>query len=192
MGESASPVAALSRLRISTAVSESKPNSWNALSGSMASGVVLPSTVAMCERTRSSSTACCSASGSPCRRCARADFDLLAASESSTRRRVGALIRSANIGGTADGVGAQRGQVDAGGRQEWFVDHHRGVEQFAAPRPTTTPRRRRGPAGPGRRRPVRRSCRWPDPTGPTPSEIAGNPWARRCAANPSRNELAAA
>ncbi|CKU33649.1 Uncharacterised protein [Mycobacterium tuberculosis] len=80
-------------------MSESKPNSWNALSGSMASGLALPSTVAMCERTRSSRTACCSSSGSPSRRCSRADFDFAAANESSTWRLVGALIRSTNIGG---------------------------------------------------------------------------------------------
>ncbi|CFE47884.1 Uncharacterised protein [Mycobacterium tuberculosis] len=84
VGESERPVADLSRLRISTAVNESKPRSWNALSGSMASGVMLPSTVAMCKRTRPSKTACCSASGSPCRRCASADFDFAAATESST------------------------------------------------------------------------------------------------------------
>ncbi len=58
VGDSVSPVAALSRLRSSTAVSESKPWSENARSAAMASGVGSPRTVAMWERTSPSSTAC--------------------------------------------------------------------------------------------------------------------------------------
>ena len=71
-----------------------------------------------------------------------------------------------------------------GGQHERLVDNHRGVEQFEAPHPRTSPRCRRGRTGPDRRSPVRRSWRWPDPTGPSP---ARSPAARAPAgARPAR------
>ncbi len=59
------PVSAVSLLRSSTAVSESKPRSLNARPGSTAAAPSWPSTAAACVRTRSTSVRSCSPVGSP-------------------------------------------------------------------------------------------------------------------------------
>ena len=65
------PVSTVSRLRSSTAVSESKPRSRNARSASTALELPCPSTAAACARTTSTSSSRCPAGSSPASRPAR-------------------------------------------------------------------------------------------------------------------------
>ena len=85
----------------------------------------------MCERTSSSSTPCCSSTGSPDSRCG----------QSRTRLRRGQRVADLTTGRPGDQLdehrrqgarrrlGAQRAAVDAGGHQERLVDDQRLVEQ---------------------------------------------------------------
>nr|VTP05472.1 hypothetical protein BIN_B_05315 [Mycobacterium kansasii] len=145
----------------------------------------------MWDRTKSSTTACCSASGRPCRRCASADFDLAAASASSTWRLVGALTRSLNIGGTATAwARSALRSMRAGARNGWSTisavsNNSVASSEDNASTPSRPSRARSAASSP----PVMSlACSHR----PHPSDIAGNPWARRCAASPSRKVLAAA
>ena len=131
---------------------------------------MLPSTVAMCERTRSSSTACCSALGQPVQAVRQSRFRLRGGQrvvDLAPGRCVDQLGEHRRQ--RADGVGPQRGRGRCGPAPGTARRRSGRCRTVPSPRRRTAPGCRRGPAGPGRRRPGARSWRWPDPTAPTPA-----------------------
>ena len=185
------PVAALSRLRSSTAVSESKPRSWKARSGSI--GLrrrVRRAPWRPASRTRSSDVRSCSAADQ--------------AGQPSGPGRAHRWRRGRPRAGRAPGAAAAAGSDPAaacvrsvarsnlvGSSVGWAVGERR-VEQRQPLLGRTARRCRRGPSGPGRRRPGGRSCRRRAAHSPQASEVAAAAGARRCAARASRKALAAA
>ena len=129
----------------------------------------MPSTVAMWERTRSSSDGVLLGFGQPVEAVRQSRFRLRGGQrivDPAPSRRVEQIGEHRRH---RDRMGAQRGQIDAGRRHERFVDDQCGVEQFH--RLVGGQRQDAVAAQPGadRRRPGRRSWRWPDPTAPTPA-----------------------
>ncbi len=187
---SRSPVAAFSRLRSSTEVSESKPASWKACSGWTAWTEAWPSTAATSVRTRSSTTCSRSASGSPANRCPSEPFGALCAA-----RRTGATRTSPRrTGGTGCPCPSRNADVSS----RIGASAARSVASAAS-------NIRRPSAGGIAARPMRlmrvRSVWSRLPVmalslscahRPQASDVARRPTARRCSARASRKVLAAA
>ena len=177
------PVAALSRLRSSTAASESKPSSLKRWSAPIAAAAAWPRTAATCARTRSSSAALGAgpAGQRPARLRGAARVDRRGCAAAAAARRPGTSAAQ------------QRREFGARRRSARRSSRHGHAGAASAPvrsassnsaRPSVGERagRPRGRSGAAGRRRARRPCRRRLVHRPQASEPAGRPGARRCAA----------
>ncbi len=186
VADSRSPVAALSRLRSSTPVSESNPRSLNAWSGSTASADRWPSTAATVPRTRSSTSSPRSSAGSPASRPGRS-------ANAGSTARAGTRTSDRNSGARTPAAAADRSAGRSSAAATAVTGSSRNARSNRS-RPSSSVIARAPPLA------RRDSSTAPSPAvrpdvrahRPHASDVPGRPAARRCAASPSRNALAAA
>ncbi|GAA5705590.1 hypothetical protein Save01_06443 [Streptomyces avermitilis] len=192
VGGSARPVSALSLLRSSTAVRESKPKSLKARSASTSPALLWPRTAAACVRTRSTSSACCSVSGILARRSARGEAAAVPGPPA-----VLSAVRIRSASGRSPSRALGRPTVNGGRNRSQSTSATVAVaspESSARRSPATAsaagigirPRRRSRSSAPSA------SAMPPPAHGPQATAVAGRPWARRRSASPSSRALAAA
>ncbi len=181
------PVTVDSRLRSSTAVSESKPRSWKACAGCTARGEECPSTAATSALTSSRRASSRSSPARPARRSAR---DPVAArravprvgTRTSPRSRAGTvsaarLRRAAVSRRTGTSTGSSEASAASNSRRPSSVDSGRTPERAIRDLPASSRASAMAPSCSHR---------------PHASETVGRPWVRRCRAKASRKALAAA
>ncbi|RGC65739.1 hypothetical protein C5N14_27135 [Micromonospora sp. MW-13] len=185
------PVSAVSRLRSSTAVSESNPRRWKARSAGTACAPEWPSTAATWDRTRSSRNASASASGRPASRPRSADVPSVVASGFGVAAASAAWASGISV---SSGLGRIAVNDDAN-------LSHRTSATTTDTSPTASARSSPATASSGAMltRPRRLSCSPASPTaipasaqGPQATDVPARPRARRDTTNPSTNAFAAA
>ncbi len=182
------PVAALIRLRSSTAVSESKPSSRNAFEVSTVSVAAKPSTAVTCVRIRSSSALSCSATGSAPSFCASPEAAAWSAADAV--RLPGARVNPRSSGGTEAPAprraAVSRCMATSTGSADARVASNsaRPSAEVRPPMPPDTRPRSASAISPV----ISLACSHR----PQASESAGLPWSRRWRAKASTNALAAA